>query len=175
MSRWSSLLVLVGVLLNAVVAGADTAPPLSLRILSSHTLNGTAGDYVTVHGTITDTGDAALSDITTYLSLVDTEAKLPVDLEDWSAEKGQYIGSMGVNQTLPLDWKIHFVKAGNYSLTIVAQSGAHDLPCVSPVTRFVVLPKVNLNPANVLPVAFLTPLVLLLLLFLATRIRKVEE
>jgi len=118
------MLLSVGLALNARAAGL---PPLSMQILSSKSLSGTAGDFVAVQGRITNTGGQPLSDVTTYLSLMDNHNKLPVDLEDWSAEKGLYIGTIGAGQTLPLDWKIHFVKAGAYSLIIVAEAAGYDL------------------------------------------------
>jgi len=162
----------------ALVANAQTtnAPPsLSIQILSQNTMNGVAGDYVTVQGQITNTSTSTLNDITTYLSLVDTETKLPVDLEDWSAEKGLYIGSIDAKQTLPLSWKIHFVKAGAYSLIIVAEAGTSEVPQVSTITYFNVAPKKNLNPGQVLPVALGTPIVLLCILFVSSYRRKIEE
>jgi hypothetical protein len=152
---------ITGALLLAGPVLADASLPLRLDILSSKTLNGIAGDYVTVQGQITNTGTPSLTDITTYLSLVDTQNKLPVDLEDWSAEKGLFIGTIEPNQTLPLNWKIHFVKAGDYSLVVVATSPASDTPQVSKITHFHVDPKHNLNPGKVLPVALGTPIVLL--------------
>src|SRR5512136_2174528 len=84
--------------LDSLLAGANDRVPLKVELLSSRTLSGTAGEYVTVQGQVTNTGDATLTDITTYLSLVDTADKLPVDLEDWSAEKGLYVGSMEPGQ-----------------------------------------------------------------------------
>jgi hypothetical protein len=67
---------------------------------------------------------------------------------------------------LPLNWKIHFVKAGEYSLIIVATTGRREVPEVSSITHFQVNPKRNLNPGKVLPVALGTPMVLIFLLFL---------
>ena len=150
-------------------------PSLSIQILSQNTLSGIAGDYVTVQGQLTNTGSTTVADITTYLSLVDTGTKLPVDLEDWSAEKGLYIGSITPVQTLPLNWKIHFVKAGTYSLIIVAEAGSSEVPQVSTVTHFNVAAKKNLNPAHVLPVALGTPIVLLCILFILSYRRSVNE
>lgn len=159
----------------AVVAQASGTPPLSLQILSSKTLSGTAGDFVTVEGQITNTGTSPLGDVTTYLSLMDNQNKLPVDLEDWSAEKGLYIGTIDAGQTLPLNWKIHFVKAGTYSLIIVAEAAGNDLPQVSSITQFNVSPKRNLNPGQVLPVALGTPIVLIFILFMLSYKRRVDE
>lgn len=150
-------------------------PPLTMQILSAGTLSGTAGDYVTVQGQIQNTGSSPVSSVTTYLSLVDTQNKLPVDLEDWSAEKGLFIGSIDAGQTLPLNWKIHFVKAGTYSLIVVAEAAGSSVPQVSTVTQFNVAPKKNLNPGQVLPVALGTPIFLLFLLFAISYRRRVDE
>ncbi len=104
------------ILTTGLIAGmaahvSAATPPLSIQILSSKSLSGTAGDFVTVQGQIVNVGSKPLGDVTTYLSLMDNQNKLPVDLEDWSAEKGLYIGTIDSGQTLPLNWKIHFVKA----------------------------------------------------------------
>ena len=150
-------------------------PPLVINITSSKTLGGTAGDYVAVEGTIKNIGDRPLNNIVTYLSLVDNGTKLPVDLEDWSAEKGLYIGTIDAGQTLPLNWKIHFVKAGMYSLIIVAEAAGYDLPQASSIVQFNVNPKINLNPGEVLPVALGMPIALTSILFLLAHRRRVEE
>ncbi len=134
---------------------------VNITILSSKTLNGTAGDYVTVKGEINNASLTQISNITTYLSLVDTGTKLPVDLEDWSAEKGLFIGVIDSGQTLPLEWKIHFVKAGTYTLSIIANTEGREKPATSVLTYFNVQQKKNLDPGHVLPVALGEPLILL--------------
>jgi len=154
---------------------AETGLLLTLDILSSNTLNGTAGDYVTVEAQITNTGKEQVTDVTTYLSLVDNENKLPVDLEDWSAEKGLHIGVIGAGQTLPLKWKIHFVKAGDYSLIVVADAPASETPLVSKITHFHVSHKQNLNPGKVLPVALGMPVLILFIMSLINYKRQKEQ
>jgi hypothetical protein len=151
---------------------SSVAPPVALNILSANTLSGTAGDYVTVEAEIKNETREPINDITTYLSLVDLENKLPVDLEDWSAEKGLNIGTIETGQSLPLKWKIHFVKAGEYSLVIVANLASEHFPVVSRITKFNVRPKHNLNPGQVLPVALGTPIVLLFVLFVLSQRRR---
>ena len=145
---------------------------LALDILSSKTISGVAGDYVTVMGQIKNLTQQPITDITTYLSLVDGENKLPVDLEDWSAEKGLYIGTIESGQTLPLNWKIHFVKAGDYSLTIIAIIANSEMPQVTSVTHFKVNPKRNLNPGQVLPVALGTPVILIFIMLMLNYKRR---
>jgi hypothetical protein len=160
--------------LNAAIAQTPS-PQLAIDILTPAELNGIAGDYVTVKAQIRNDGSAPVDNVTTYLSLVDNENKMPVDLEDWSAEKGLFIGSIDAGQTLPLNWKIHFVKAGDYSLCIVAIIGGVDKPEVSTVTHFNVQPKKNLNPGKVLPVALGEPIVILLIMLLIMSRRKTDE
>jgi len=148
---------------------------LTLSIISEKTLSGTAGDYVTVQSQINNSGSQSLSDITTYMSLVDESNKTPVDLEDWSAEKGLYIGTIDSGQTLPLNWKIHFVKAGKYSLIIVAEIDGQEIPQVSTIVHFTVKPKRNLNPGQVLPVALGTPIVVLFIILLLNYKRNLHK
>lgn len=148
-------------------------PPLAIDVLSATPLNGTAGDYVTVKAQITNTGEKPLNDVTTYLSLMDRDNKMPVDLEDWSVEKGLYIETIESKQTLPLEWKIHLIKAGSYTLLILAVTPSSPIPLVSTIIPFTVAPKRNLNPGHVLPVALGTPLVLILILSLLSYKRRV--
>jgi len=149
--------------LNAQSQQHTQSNPLVLEILSSDKLSGTTGDYVSVKAKLKNTSQQPITDVTTYLSLVDTQNKLPVDLEDWSAEKGLYIGTIEPDQILPLNWKIHFVKAGTYSLIVVAIRAGSEIPQVSGTISFHVNPKHNLNPGQVLPVALGMPIVLILI------------
>ena len=149
--------------------------PLTLSILSEKTLSGIAGDFATVNAQINNSGLKSISDITTYISLVDESNKMPVDLEDWSAEKGLFIGTIDSGQTLPLNWKIHFVKAGKYSLIIVAETAGQEFPQVSTIVHFTVKPKLNLNPGHVLPVALGTPIILLFIMILLNYRRNLHK
>ncbi len=169
------ILIIIGSLasINSIWAGSSKGLPLlDIRILSSQNLNGTAGDYVTVSAEIMNVSRKTITNITTYLSLADEGTKLPVDLEDWSAEKGLFVGVIDGGQNLPLDWKIHFVKAGKYSLIIIAEINGVPYPLTSSITHFAVSPKHNLNPGQVLPVALGMPLFLLIIMIFAAQIRK---
>lgn len=158
----------------AVPLGAQPLPPpLAIDVLSATPLNGKAGDYVTVKAQISNIGNKPLNDITTYLSLMDRDNKMPVDLEDWSVEKGLYIETIEAQQALPLEWKIHLIKSGSYSLLILAVTPSSPIPPVSVITQFTVTPKRNLNPGHVLPVALGAPLLLTLILLLLSYKRRV--
>jgi len=170
------LLAICGIIFaQTVLAGTiSDSHSLDIVILSAKTLSGVAGDYVTISGQITNSINKPISDVTTYLSLVDTGNKLPVDLEDWSAEKGLFIGTIDAGQTLPLVWKIHFVKAGAYTLAVIANVAGQEKPIVSSLTQFKVTPKINLNPGQVLPVALGMPILLIALMSLIQYRRSVK-
>ena len=169
--RWNRLTV---VLVAGVLYAQATAPlPLDVSIRSGRTLSGVAGEYITLEAEVVNVGTQPITNVTTYLSLVDVGTRMPVDLEDWSAEKGLFIGTIAAGETLPLVWKIHLIRSGDYTASVVAEAEGVDLPVVSRLTYLKALPKRNLNPGNVLPVALGEPILLvfgfLLLRFWRTR------
>jgi len=172
--KWNRLALLLAVL--ALCAQATALLPLQVNIRSQRTLSGVAGEYITIEADVVNAGAQPQSNITTYLSLVDAGAHMPVDLEDWSAEKGLFIGTIAAGQSLPLIWKIHLVRSGDYTASVVAEADSADTPVISQLTCLKVLPKRNLNPGNVLPVALGEPILLvfgfLLLRFWRERKRR---
>jgi hypothetical protein len=98
-----------------------------------------------------------------YISIVDVKDRVPVDLEDWSAEKGLYIPSISPGQSLPLEWKVRLVKPGSYTISVLFNKNNNPFssPIVSSRIELEVVPKLNLNPGNVLPVAFGVPAILI--------------
>ncbi|MFZ1875650.1 MAG: hypothetical protein WAU25_01310 [Nitrososphaeraceae archaeon] len=138
---------------------------IRLDVTSSHYIHDIAGKFVKIRGTITNlnpsnsTSDGGLA----YISIVDIKEKIPVDLEDWSVEKGLYIPSLSAGQSLPLEWDVRLVKAGSYTVDILFNIDG-DLatpPIVSSKISLIVDPKLNLNPGNVLPITFGVPAVLM--------------
>ena len=158
---------------GALYAQVPSPLPLDVSIRSGHALSGVAGEYITLQAEVVNVGTQPIINVTTYLSLVDVGARMPVDLEDWSAEKGLFIGTIAAGETLPLVWKIHLIRSGDYTASVVAEADGADLPVISRVTYLKALPKRNLNPGNVLPVALGEPILLvfafLLLRFWRTR------
>ena len=162
--RWILLPFLL--MAGALYAQTTVPLPLDVSILSGRTLSGVAGEYITLEAEVVNVGTQPTSSVTTYLSLVDVGARMPVDLEDWSAEKGLFIGTIAAGETLPLAWKIHLIRSGNYTASVVAEAEGVDLPVISRVTYLKALPKRNLNPGNVLPVALGEPILLVFGFFL---------
>lgn len=147
---------------------------IKLDIISPREIHGVAGQFVRIKGSITNLNprNALLGGIA-YISLVDNKLKVPVDLEDWSAEKGLYIPALGINQSLPLEWNVRLVKAGSYTVDILFnKDGDYSMPPVASSKILMwVEPKLNLNPSNILPVAFGVPAVLMALLGVLNYIR----
>jgi hypothetical protein len=137
---------------------------IKIDITSPKNVSGVAGQIIKVEGSITNLSTNAMSGVG-YISLVDMQNKIPIDLEDWSAEKGLYIASVAPGQSLPLEWNLRLVKAGSYTVVILFNKENDPLPPIASSKIFLeVIPKHNLNPGNVLPVAFGVPTLLMAIL-----------
>ena len=137
---------------------------VEIHILSDHSLHGIAGQFIKIQGAIVDLNPSTNSIKTNrsgiaYISIVDLKDRVPVDLEDWSVEKGLYIPFIEYGQSLPLEWNVRLVKAGSYTISILFNSNdnIYAPPVVSSRIAMEVAPKHNLNPGNVLPIAFGVP------------------
>lgn len=137
---------------------------LKVTITSQQHVHGVAGQFIKIKGAIANTNPKeSVRGGIAYISLVDLRDKIPVDLEDWSAQKGLYIPYVAPGQTLPLEWDVRLVKAGSYIVDILfnADGDFTSPPYTSSKVFLEVSPKLNLNPGNVLPVAFGVPAVLM--------------
>ena len=95
-------------------------------------------------GTISSNNSGGIA----YISIVDLVDKVPVDLEDWSAEKGLYIPS--IVRCNPFRWSgmSDLSKLVPYTVDIL-DNGDSDLgfpPVASSKIFMDVQPKFNLNP-----------------------------
>ena len=130
----------------------------------SQVIHEMVGKYITINASLNylksnkSPGNSTIDGIA-YISIVDVKDRIPVDLEDWSVEKGLYIPSISPGQSLPLEWNIRLVKAGSYTISVLFNENINPFssPIVSSRISLEVSPKLNLNPGNVLPVAFGVP------------------
>jgi hypothetical protein len=135
-----------------------------LNVTSPYYIHDVAGKFVKIRGIVTNLNSYnSTSGGLAYISIVDIKEKIPVDLEDWSVEKGLYIPSLNPGQSLPLEWDVRLVKAGSYTVDILFNTNGNLVtpPVVSSKISLIVDPKSNLNPGNVLPVTFGVPAVLM--------------
>jgi len=143
---------------------------IRMQVTSPSNIHGIAGQVIKIEGNITNHATGSSNNFGSggiaYISIVDLVDKVPVDLEDWSAEKGLYIPSIPDGQSLPLEWNIRLVKAGSYSISMLynRESDPYSAPIASSKVFLEVQPKFNLNPGNILPVAFGVPAALLAIL-----------
>ncbi|MDE1727772.1 MAG: hypothetical protein KGH81_01155 [Thaumarchaeota archaeon] len=138
--------------------------PIKMEITSSSNIHAIAGQIITVNGTITNLGSSPVGGIA-YISIIDVKAKIPIDLEDWSAHKGIAIDSLAPGQSIPMEWHVRLVKDGSYTVVILFSSNDGSTPPTSSVKTFLeVSPKHSLNPGNVLPVVFGVPALLMTIL-----------
>ncbi len=138
---------------------------IKIDIVSAQKVHGVAGQNIRVEGSITNLGANAMAGGTAYISIVDIRDRIPVDLEDWSAQKGLYIPSIEQGQSLPLEWKLRLVKSGSYTVDMLFNKDGDPSPPIASSKIFLdVAPRLNLNPGNVLPVAFGVPALLIAIL-----------
>ena len=133
---------------------------IKIDITSAHRVNGIAGQFIKIDGIITNLShNETINGGIAYISIVDIKNKIPIDLEDWSAEKGLYIPYIEAGQSLPLEWNVRLVKAGSYTIDVLFnKDGDFASPPIASSKVFLeVAPKLNLNPGNVLPIAFGVP------------------
>jgi hypothetical protein len=145
-------------------SSSSSSNNIKLNVTSQQQVHAVAGQFISIKGTITNLSPTEpVKGGIAYISLVDLKDKIPVDLEDWSAQKGLYIPSIASSQSLPLEWKVRLVKAGSYTIGMLfnKDSDLSSPPAASSKVFLEVAPKLNLNPGNVLPVAFGVPAVLM--------------
>jgi len=153
---------------------ASLPSDIKIDITSAHRVNGIAGQFIKIDGIITNLRhNETINGGIAYISIVDTKNKIPIDLEDWSAEKGLYIPYIEAGQSLPLEWNVRLVKAGSYTIDVLFNKDGDFVspPIATSEVNLEVAPKLNLNPGNVLPVAFGVPALIMGFLGAASYIR----
>jgi hypothetical protein len=160
---------------SAIARTTSSLPSdIKIDITSAHRVNGIAGQFIKIEGIITNLShNETINGGIAYISIVDIKNKIPIDLEDWSAEKGLYIPFIEAGQSLPLEWNVRLVKAGSYTIDLLFnKDGDFASPPIASSKVFLeVAPKLNLNPGNVLPIAFGVPALIMGLLGVVSYIR----
>lgn len=135
---------------------------IRIDLVSSSQINGIAGQFVSIKASMINLSANETLRGVAYISIVDLNNSLPIDLEDWSAQKGFYLPSILPGQSVSVEWNLRLVKAGFYTVTVIfSEEGDLYPPTTSPRVLLQVAPKMNLNPSNVLPVAFGIPALLI--------------
>jgi hypothetical protein len=161
--------------LDHSVLAAESSPyqvyndTVKIDITSQKQIEGVAGQIINIDGVITNPTISENIQGIAYISIVDLDNNIPIDLEDWSAQKGIYVSAIAPGKSIPTQWSLRLVQAGSYQVSIIflkensTAIGNSDLtrPIASSSVFLKVDPKINLNPGNILPVAFGTPAALI--------------
>lgn len=91
----------------------------------------------------------------------------PVDPEDWSPERTQYIDGLGQGDSIDLTWVVNPILEGDYMVYMVVVPepdgpGATSQPVTSSGVHLTVEQSASINPGGILPVAVGVPLFLVL-------------
>ena len=135
-----------------------------------------AGDWVTFHTVISNTGDSATSPLVANFNVASIQPGRHVDPEDWSPLRTQYIDVIQPGETVELTWDVHTLFEGDFAVyvTIVSQEKSFG-PVGSPTLHIHAEPD-NVLPLNeVIPVAAIVPLFPLALLLLASRFKRKQR
>jgi hypothetical protein len=157
------LLIFLLVISTAYASDNSGQAPVRIDIISANQVSGLTGQFVKIQAKITNSNTKAIGGVA-YISILDVINNQPIDLEDWSAEKGIYIPTIAPGQSVTHEWSIRLVKAGNYTIDVIFNTNENlSSPTISSRVFLVVQPKINLNPDNVLPVAFGVPILLVVI------------
>ncbi|HEU4744784.1 MAG TPA: hypothetical protein VFS61_06075, partial [Anaerolineales bacterium] len=100
-----------------------------------------------------------------------------VDLDEWSPQRTQYIGSLAPDESLKLDWVVTSVMHGDYLVYVVlipqpTSGETTTFPVASSSLNLMVTPTARLSPGGVLPFALGVPGLLLAITFVVYRRRR---
>jgi hypothetical protein len=136
---------------------------VKIDLVSPSKIDAVTGQFISVKAVIKNLGSNTTGGVA-YISIVDTNSSQPIDLEDWSAQKGFSVPTIPPGQFVSLEWTVRLVKAGTYTIVVIFGSdGDLTPPAMSSRISLQVNAKLNLNPSNILPVAFGVPILLVVI------------
>jgi hypothetical protein len=136
-----------------------------------------AGDRIEYNTLVTNTGTEPSPPVIVAMNIVNLEGtKDPVDPEDWSPQRTQYVDMLTPGQTVKLSWRVNAIFDGDYMVYMVAVPEPEDAeatshPVASSGIHLTVQPFTSLNPLGILPYAVGGPMVLLVGILLLNRAR----
>ncbi len=139
-----------------------------------------AGTPIFYNTLVTNNGTEASSPLIVAMNIINLKGSgEPVDPEDWSPQRTQYLESLAPGQAATHSWRVNAILDGNfmvYMVVIPAPGGpeATSQPVASSGIHLTVTPFTRLNPRGVIPYAIGGPVVLGLVIFLVRRHRRRE-
>ena len=151
--------------------------PLQMSINLDHKVLKT-GDRIKFNTLVTYTGTEKSPPMVVALNIVNLKDGNPVDPEDWSPERAQYIKPLEPGQSAEHTWIVYTILEGDYMAYVVVfpdpnNPEATSQPVASSGIHLTVHPYTRLNPRGVLPLALGMPGGLMLgMIFLRWRRRR---
>ena len=136
------------------------------------------GDKVEFHTVVTNNDTTASPPLIVAMNIINLDAQGDVvDPEDWSPQRSQYLASLAPGESADQSWLINTILEGEYMVYMVVVPAPSSLDATSqPVASSGIHLKVNpftrLNPGGILPLAFGTPIILLLIMMGIIRVRR---
>ncbi len=183
--RWgraANLLMIAGLMVTLALRPAmaaqaapskDSEQALQISIdLAYKTVN--AGDEVEFNTVVTNNGTEESPPLNVAMNIVKTGKGDPVDPEDWSPERTQEVDPLAPGESAEQSWTVDAILEGDYMvyMTVIPKPDgpeATSQPVSSSGLHLTVKPFTQTNPGGVLPVAILTPIVLILVSILPRR------
>lgn len=128
------------------------------------------GDSVEFTTTVTNNGEEESAPLIVAMNIVNLEGDGdPVDPEDWSPERAQYVEPLAPGESVTQDWTINAILEGDYMVYMVLipepeEAQATSQPISSSGIHLTVTLLVRINPGGVLPLALGMPIALSLIL-----------
>jgi hypothetical protein len=163
------LILFVIIILSHTVSAQES---ITVSINPKH-IDGKMGDIVEFESNVANNGVSPIKGLVAYISLIRvTEGQeTPMDLEDWSALKAGKIDLLNPNDSVSSKWSMRLIDSGDYVVYITVVDKNQKTPIVSEVAELKIARRQQLNPNNVLPIAFGMP-VLIILVFLSAGIYR---
>lgn len=125
-------------------------------------INGKMGDIINFESEVKNLENKDINGLVVYISLVKITAgkELPMDLEDWNAQKGISISTLKKGVSIKAKWPMRLIDSGDYVVYITAVDKNERTPIVSEMSNLKIIKRQSLNPNNIIPVAIGIPLLL---------------
>ncbi|HET7292684.1 MAG TPA: ABC transporter permease subunit [Vicinamibacteria bacterium] len=144
-------------------------PPLRISI-DMDAITVKAGDPIRYNTVVTNPGGAKSPPLIVAMNIINLKgAGEPVDPEDWSPQRTQYLDGVEAGGSVTLSWRVNAILDGDFMvyMVVIPEPAGPDKtsnPAASPGIHLTVQPFTRLNPGGVLPYAIGGPILVLLVL-----------
>lgn len=176
--RAAVLLLVVGLLVTSPALAQSSNPAFQIDIDEDYRLLLT-GDELEFNTLVTYTGtEEGSPPLIVAMNIINLEGDGdPVDPEDWSPERTQYIDALAKGESADLTWVVNPILEGDYMvyMVVIPEPDGSDVtsqPVASSGIHLTVEQSTGINPGGVLPIAIGIPLLLVLVVAVLFWLRR---